>query len=184
MRSMVLLLYPLISRVLAAMPEKPQMAKWAAARSGWRASGWAAAIFFVHLKRLGEQGRHQAQAEGEKQPRQRTAQCCQRWSGDRWSKALLSCCWGARWWQWIRDSAARPGPHYSPGNARGQSMQRMWETRISDCRGLGLPNARRDWKLGDTQSELEERHVLFMTNDRDRYIDKLFAFLQEEAQHA
>ena len=71
---MVLLLYPLINMVLAAMPEKPQMAKWAAARSGWRANGWAAAIFFVHLKRLGEQGRHQAQAEGEKQPRQRPAQ--------------------------------------------------------------------------------------------------------------
>lgn len=63
-------------------------------------------------------------------------------------------------------------------------MQRMWETRISDCRGLRLSNARRDWKWGDTQSELEERHVLFMTNDRDGYIDKLFAFLQEEAQHA
>lgn len=43
---------------------------------------------------------------------------------------------------------------------------------------------RRDWKWGDTQSELEERHVLFMTDDRDGYIDKLFAFLQEEAQHA
>ena len=39
-------------------------------------------------------------------------------------------------------------------------------------------------KWGDTQSELEDRHVLFMTDDRDGYIDKLFAFLQEEAQHA
>lgn len=34
-------------------------------------------------------------------------------------------------------------------------------------------------KWGDTQSELEERHVLFMTDDRDGYIDKLFTKLME-----
>lgn len=74
MRSMVLLLYPLINMVLAAMPEKPQMAKWAAARSGGRAKRLGGGDLFRPLERLGEQGRHQAQAEGEKQPRQRPAQ--------------------------------------------------------------------------------------------------------------
>lgn len=33
-------------------------------------------------------------------------------------------------------------------------------------------------KWGRIQDELEEMHVLFMTNDRDRYIDKLFARLR------
>lgn len=31
---------------------------------------------------------------------------------------------------------------------------------------------------GKTQNEIEDMHVLFMTNDRDRYIDKLFAKLR------
>ena len=31
---------------------------------------------------------------------------------------------------------------------------------------------------GDSQAKLENKHVLFMTNDRDKYIDKLFARLQ------
>jgi TP901 family phage tail tape measure protein len=31
---------------------------------------------------------------------------------------------------------------------------------------------------GNTQDELEDMHVLFMTNDRDRYIDKLFSRLR------
>jgi len=34
-------------------------------------------------------------------------------------------------------------------------------------------------KWGNTQDELEDMNVLFMTNDRDRYIDKLFARLRE-----
>ena len=34
-------------------------------------------------------------------------------------------------------------------------------------------------KWGDTQEELEERHILFMTDDRDGYIDKLFDKLME-----
>ena len=71
---MVLLLYPLVSRVLAAMPEKQQMAKGAAARSGRRAKRLGGGDLFRPLERLGEQGHHQAQAEEEKQPRQRTAQ--------------------------------------------------------------------------------------------------------------
>ena len=29
-------------------------------------------------------------------------------------------------------------------------------------------------KWGTSQTELEKKHVLFMTDDRDRYIDKLF----------
>ncbi|MDR7868398.1 MAG: hypothetical protein RIN56_16485, partial [Sporomusaceae bacterium] len=29
----------------------------------------------------------------------------------------------------------------------------------------------------NTQQELEDKHVLFMTDDRDHYIDKLFARL-------
>ena len=33
-------------------------------------------------------------------------------------------------------------------------------------------------KWDNTQDELEEMHVLFMTNDRDRYIDKLFSRLR------
>jgi hypothetical protein len=33
-------------------------------------------------------------------------------------------------------------------------------------------------KWDNTQDELEDMHVLFMTNDRDRYIDKLFARLR------
>ena len=33
-------------------------------------------------------------------------------------------------------------------------------------------------KWGNTQEELENMHVLFMTNDRDRYIDKLFTRLK------
>lgn len=33
-------------------------------------------------------------------------------------------------------------------------------------------------KWGNAQDELEEMHVLFMTDDRDRYIDKLFARLR------
>ncbi len=33
-------------------------------------------------------------------------------------------------------------------------------------------------KWGNTQSELEDKHVLFMTDDRDHYIDKLFAKLK------
>lgn len=33
-------------------------------------------------------------------------------------------------------------------------------------------------KWDNTQDELEDQHVLFMTDDRDRYIDKLFARLQ------
>jgi hypothetical protein len=33
-------------------------------------------------------------------------------------------------------------------------------------------------KWNNTQDELEDMHVLFMTNDRDRYIDKLFARLR------
>ena len=32
-------------------------------------------------------------------------------------------------------------------------------------------------KWDNTQDEIEDMHVLFMTNDRDRYIDKLFAKL-------
>lgn len=73
MRSMVLLLYPLINMVLAAMPEKPQMAKWPAARSG-KAGERLGGDLFRPLEKLNEQGHHQAQAEGEKQPRQRPAQ--------------------------------------------------------------------------------------------------------------
>ncbi|WP_059280048.1 DEAD/DEAH box helicase family protein [Dehalococcoides mccartyi] len=34
-------------------------------------------------------------------------------------------------------------------------------------------------KWGNTQKELEDKHVLFMTDDRDHYIDKLFAKLKE-----
>lgn len=34
-------------------------------------------------------------------------------------------------------------------------------------------------KWDNTQDELEDMHVLFMTNDRDRYIDKLFTRLRE-----
>ena len=34
-------------------------------------------------------------------------------------------------------------------------------------------------KWDNTQDELEDMHVLFMTNDRDKYIDKLFARLRE-----
>jgi len=33
-------------------------------------------------------------------------------------------------------------------------------------------------KWDNSQNELEEKHVLFMTNDRDRYIDKLFEKLR------
>ena len=31
----------------------------------------------------------------------------------------------------------------------------------------------------NTQAELEDMHVLFMTDDRDNYVDKLFARLRE-----
>ena len=39
-------------------------------------------------------------------------------------------------------------------------------------------------KWGKTQEELEDQHVLFMTYDRDHYIDKLFARLEEDRQES
>jgi len=33
-------------------------------------------------------------------------------------------------------------------------------------------------KWDNSQAELESKHVLFMTDDRDRYIDKLFTRIQ------
>jgi hypothetical protein len=35
-------------------------------------------------------------------------------------------------------------------------------------------------KWGDSQKELEDKHVLFMTDDREHYLDKLFSKLKEE----
>jgi hypothetical protein len=36
-------------------------------------------------------------------------------------------------------------------------------------------------KWDNSQDELEDMHVLFMTDDRDRYVDKLFARLRGSA---
>ncbi len=39
-------------------------------------------------------------------------------------------------------------------------------------------------KWSNTQDELEEMHVLFMTHDRDRYINKLFSRLKKSMKQA
>ena len=37
-------------------------------------------------------------------------------------------------------------------------------------------------KWGNTQKELEDKHVLFMTDDRDHYLDKLFAKINQDVE--
>ncbi|QVL36752.1 DEAD/DEAH box helicase family protein [Aminirod propionatiphilus] len=74
--------------------------------------------------------------------------------------------------------------HEGPGSEKIQFHKRIKdvEQRLNDPTVI-LNSFILSWtkypqlKWNDSQDELEERHVLFMTDDRDGYIDKLFARL-------
>jgi len=77
--------------------------------------------------------------------------------------------------------------HEGPGSEKIQFHKRIKniERRLDD-RNIVLNSFILSWtkypqlKWEKTQSELEDQNVLFMTNDRDHYLDKLFASLKRQ----
>ena len=61
--------------------------------------------------------------------------------------------------------------------SRAEELKEIaWDLVVID-EAHKLRNAYPQLKWGSSQEDIEDRHVLFMTDDRDRYIDKLFSKL-------
>ena len=79
--------------------------------------------------------------------------------------------------------------HEGPASEKIQFHKRIKDVqqRLNDSEVI-LNSFILSWNLypqlqwDNTREDLEEMHVLFMTDDRDRYIDKLFARLRMDVE--